>query len=224
MPGLQNSSSTLQFLGTIGTVDRGEAFPLNDTAKKLVELASHLIQTASNNMDRKENVASGGTIASMKIVNLDLSGERKSLDIQILSTYKFLDEGVRGVNGGTGKYQFKNLHVSRKMAAAILKWLRRRSKRASTYPSTYGAYGTKLKGGGRGKIEQKDLRIRKQVQGAEDYKRLAYAVSTAIKAKGIRPTKFFTNAIRDTEKIAKRKIGEGFKIDIIEVIKNTQLK
>lgn len=217
MPGIQNSKSTLDFLGTIGSSDRGDEMP--ETAKALVHLAAYLIEKASDNMDRKENVASGGTIKSMKIVNLDLRGTAMSLDIEILKTYKFLDQGVKGVGGvGRGKYQFKNLFVSKKMATAILKWLRRRGKRASNYPKKYGAYGTGLKTGGKGKIERKDLRIKKQIDNASNFKTLAYAVSTAIKKNGIKPTFFFTNAVKDTQKEVKKRFAAALKIDIINSI------
>lgn len=216
MPGIQNSKSTLSFLDTIGTNDRGDKVVLSATAKALVQLAEFLILTASDNMDRKKNVATGGTISSMKIVNLDLRSVKMSLEVEILSTYKFLDQGVKGVGGsGTGKYQFKNLHVSKKMATAILKWLRRRGMRAKTYPKKYGAYGTKLKTGGTGKIERKDLKINKQVSSANNFKSLAYAVSTAIKKNGIKPTYFFTNAVKATERKQKEMFAEAFRIDII---------
>lgn len=217
MPGIQNSKSTLDFLGALG-VNRGDVI-IEKSAEGLVKLAAFLIETASDNMDRKKNVASGDTISSMKIVNLDLSGSKMSLDVQILSTYKFLDKGVKGTEGGTGKYQFRTNKVSKKMATAILKWLRRRGKRGSGYPKQYRPYGTGLKTGGKGRIEQKDVKINKQVSNANNFKSLAYAVSTAIKKKGIRPTNFFTNAVKDTQKEAKKIIGEGFKLDIIQNLK-----
>lgn len=220
MPGIQNSKATLDFLSTIGTKDRGDDVVLNATAKALVGLAGFLIETASDNMDRKQNVATGKTIASMKIVNLDVNSPIMSLDIEILSTYKFLDQGVKGVGGvGQGKYSFKNLHVSKKMATAILKWLRRRGARGGGYAKKYGAYGTKLKRGGTGKIERKDVKIHKQVSSAANFKSLAYAVSTAIKKNGIKPTYFMTNAIKATQKRQTQMFAEAFKIDIINSLK-----
>lgn len=219
MPGIQNSKSTLDYLGTIGSNDRGEGLPLNATAKALVKVGEFLILTASDNMDRKKNVATGGTISSMKIVNQDLIGPKMSLEVEINKEYKFLDQGVKGVGGsGQGKYQFKNLHVSKKMATAILRWLRRRGMRAKTYPKKYGAYGTKLKTGGTGKIERKDVKINRQVNEAENFKSLAYAVSASIKKNGIKPTYFFTNAITSAEKKSIELLGEAVRIDIINSV------
>lgn len=214
MPGLPNSPRTLDYLGTIGSSDRGDAMPA--TAKALVELAGFLIETASDNLDRKANVATGGTAKSMRIVNLDLSGSKMSLDVEIVSTYKFLDLGVKGVGGrGKGKYQFRYLPAGKKMATAILKWLRKRGIRGGNYAKKYGAYGTKLKTGGTGKVERKDLRIHKQVNSAQNFKKLAYAVATGIKKAGIEPTYFFTNAVKATQKETKKVFAEGLKIDII---------
>lgn len=218
MPGLQNSPKTLDYLGTIGTKDRGDAMPA--TAKALVELAGFLIETASDNLDRKANVATGGTTKSMRIVNLDLAAPKMALGIEILKTYKFLDQGVKGVGGvGRGKYQFRYLPAGKKMATAILKWLRKRGIRGGNYAKKYGAYGTQLKTGGTGKVERKDLRIHKQVNSAENFKKLAYAVATGIKKAGIEPTYFFTKAIKATEKESIKKYGEALKIDIIETLK-----
>jgi len=209
-----NSKSTLDYLSTLGNKDKGDEMPAS--AKALVELAAMLIEKASDNMDRKENVATGGTISSMKIVNADLSGTNMSVEVEILKTYKFLDLGVKGVGGvGRGKFQFKTKYVSKKMALAILKWLRRRGATARTYPALYGSYGTRLKTGGKGKIERKDLRIKKQVDNAASFKSLAYAVSSSIKQNGIKPTFFFTNAVKDTQKESRRKFAEAFKVDII---------
>lgn len=102
------------------------------------------------------------------------------------------------------------------MATAILKWIRRRGMRAKTYPAKYGAFGDKLKTGGRGKIERKDLRIKKMVDSATSYKAMAYAVATNIKKKGIKPTGFFSKAIVATRKEQKAKYAKAFKLDIIE--------
>ncbi len=220
MPTTQNSKSTLDFLGTIGSDDRGDKVKLNNVAKALVELSAFLIGTASDNMDRKKNVATGDTISSMQATDIQTNGTRLKIDVMIASTYKFLNDGVKGVDGGKGKYQFKNTRVSKRMALAILKWVRRRGLRARTYPSKYGAYGTKLKTGGRGKIEQKDIGIKKMADAATSQKSLAYAIATNIKKNGIEPTHFFSNAVKETSKRAKDKLGKALKIDIVESLKD----
>lgn len=197
MPGIQNNKSTLDYLGTIGTTDRGDAMP--ETAKALVELAGFLIETATDNLQRKGNIATGDTASSMKAVNLDLSGVNMSVDIQILSTYKFLDQGVKGTQGGTGKYSFKNNFVGKKMHSAIKKWLNKRGR------------GGRVKYTAVSKNESKNKKINKL--GSKDA--IAYAVATNIKKRGIDRTLFFTNAVKETQKESKKRFAQALKIDII---------
>lgn len=204
MPGIQNTKSTLDYLGTIGTTDRGDAMP--ETAKALVELAGFLIETATDNLQRKGHIATGDTASSMKIVNLDLSGVNMSVDVQILETYKFLDQGVKGTQGGNGKYQFKNNKVGKKMKSAILKWLKKRSA------------GGKIKYKAVSRNERKNKNINKTVNAAKSRESLAYAVATNIKKRGIDRTLFFTNAVKETQKESKKRFAASLKIDIINQI------
>lgn len=213
MPSIQNSKSTLAFLDELGSSDKGDQVVLSATARALVELGEFLITTASDNMDRSGNVDTGGTISSMRIVNLDLRSVKMSLEIEVASNYKFLDQGVKGTEGGTGKFQFRNNGVGRKMHAAISSWLRRRGTRGSGYPKKYGAYGTKLKSGGKGKVEKKDRKV--NPNSAEALSAMAYAVGTSIKKKGIRPTGFFSKAVAATEQKQKEVLADALRIDII---------
>lgn len=200
MPGIQNSKDVLDFLGTIGTTDRGDAMP--ETSKTLVELAGFLIEKATDNLQRKGHIATGDTVSSMKAVNLDLTGTKTSIDVQILSTYKFIDQGVKGTQGGNGKYQFKNNKVGKKMYAAISKWLK---KRAAGGRTKYKAVS---------RNEKKNQKLNK-LRNSADKKALAYAVATNIKKRGIDRTLFFTNAVKETQKESRKRFAAALKIDII---------
>lgn len=206
MPGLQNNKSTLDFLGTLGTTDKGDV-GLSNVARGLVDLAQFLIEEATENLQKNGNIATGETASSMKIVNADLNAPVMSLDVEILSTYKFLDQGVKGTEGGQGKYQFKTKKPSRKMVAAILRWMRKR------------AAGGRIKYRAVSKNEKKNQRIRKTLNSAQDRKSLAYAVATSIKKRGIKRTLFFSKAVRDTQKAQGKFLAEGLKLDIIESLK-----
>lgn len=212
MPAPQNSKSTLDFLGTIGSKDRGDRVSLSHTAKALIDLADFLIGKAEDNLEKNGNVATGETIKSMVAREIQVTGTKMELDIEILSTYKFLDQGVRGVQGGVGKYSFKYIPAGAKMALAILKWIRKRG-----VVSKYAPYSTNP--AHKGKTERKNKRIRKAIDAAKSLKSLAYAIATGIKKKGIKPTKFFADAVRDTKTIQKKKYGDALKLDIIESIK-----
>lgn len=208
MPVSQNSPELLAYLNTIGSADRGDKVTMKHTAKALVELAAHLMDEATLNLDKSGSTASGDTLSSMKAVNVDLQGTTMGIDIEINSTYKFIDQGVKGVQSGKGKYQFKTIHPSKKMAKAILKWAKTR------------ALGGKIKYKAVSKQERKNKSINKVVSAAKSREALSYAIATNIKKRGIKPTQFFSKAIRSTQKLQKEKYSEALKLDIIESLNN----
>lgn len=202
----QNSKEVLDFLETLGSKDRGDNVTLGHTARVLGELAGFLIEEATANLQNKGHMATGETAASMKIVNVKANTNIMSLDVELLSTYKFLDQGVRGTEGGAGKYSFKTKYPSKKMALAILKWYRKR-----------GA-GGKIKYKAKSKNEGKNQKLNRAIKNADNLKSLAYATATNIKKKGIEKTLFFSNAIKATKARQKQMYAKAFKLDIIESI------
>ena len=202
MPGIQNSKGTLSFLDGLGTKDRGDKVEFNNVGAALVELADFLITEARGNMDKKGNTATGGTAKSMKASDVFTNATKLQVDISIDSTYKFLDQGVKGVEGGTGKYQFKTKYPNKKMALAILKWVRKRG-----IATKYKAIS---------KTERKNQRIKRMIKKSDNLKGMAYAISTNIKKKGIKPTYFFSKAIEATKKEQKKRFADALKLDIIE--------
>lgn len=213
MPGIQNSKGTLSFLDGLGTKDRGDKVEFNNVGAALVELADFLITEARGNMDKNGNTATGQTASSMKAGPLQTNASKLQVDISIDSTYKFLDQGVKGWESGKGKYQFKKPNWGRKkgkaggkkvspMVLSILKWVRKRGV-ATKYKAI-------------SKTEVKNQRIKRMVKESNNLKGMAYAISTNIKKKGIKPTKFFTKAIEATKKEQKKRFAEALKLDIIE--------
>ena len=202
MPGIQNSKGTLSFLDGLGTKDRGDKVEFNNVGAALVELADFLITEARSNMDKNGNTATGQTASSMKASDVKTNATKLQVDISIDSTYKFLDQGVKGVEGGTGKYQFKTKYPNKKMALAILKWVRKRG-----IATKYKAIS---------KTERKNQRIKRMIKKSDNLKGMAYAISTNIKKKGIKPTYFFSKAIESTKKEQKKVYAEALKLDIIE--------
>lgn len=204
MPGIQNSKGTLSFLDGLGSNDRGDKVEFNNVGAALVELADFLITEARGNMDKGGNVATGHTASSMKAGPLQTNATRLQVDISLDSTYKFLDQGVKGTEGGQGKYSFKTSHPNKKMALAILKWVRKRG-----IATKYKAIS---------KTEVKNQRIKRMIKKSNNLKGMAYAIATNIKKKGIKPTKFFTKAIESTKKEQKKRFADALKLDIIETL------
>lgn len=207
--GLQNSPEVLEFLKSLGTKDRGDKnLKLNNTAKALVRLGQTIIETATENLRRGKNIATGDIAASMKIKGLKTQATSAEMNIVIDSRFKFLNYGVNGVGkGGKGRYNFRYLGVSKKMHTAILTWLNKR-----------GA-GGRLKYAPISGNERKNKDIRAITSAAKSKEQLAYAVAMSIKKRGIKPTYFFSNAIRTAQAKARREMGAAFKLDIIESIR-----
>ena len=204
MPGNQNSKATLGYVGGIGSDDRGDSLELSNSAAALATLAGVIIGEATDNLERNGNVATGETATSMKARDIVVQGTSYELDIEIASTYKFLNDGVKGVESGKGKYSFKTKRPSKKMAAAILRWLKVRS------------LSGKIKYKEVSKNEGKNKRIHKVVSEAKNRESLSYAVATSIKKRGIKPTKFFTKAIETARREQKTLFADALKLDIIE--------
>lgn len=206
----------ITWLDDLGSGSRSQAetgnraIKMNHTWAVLVELAGFLIDTAEKNMEKSASVATGKIKSSMDAGPIETRGTKTSVAVMIDKNYKWTDKGVRGTEGGKSfaGLAFKTKYANKKMATAILKWLRSRGN----------AGRIKYKAVSRN--EAKSQRINRTVKKADNLKGLAYAVSVNIKKKGIKPTLFFTNAVKETEKIAGAKLAAGIKLDIIESLKN----
>jgi len=194
-------------LDGLGSSDRGDKLPLNNLADTMVRMAESIISEAQKNLNRAGAEATGELEASMKAENIEIDGSRMTLDIVLLDRYKFINEGVNGVEKSQGsQYSFKTIRPSIGMKNSIKAWIRKRGKRAMKYKAI-------------SKTERKDQKIKRMRSGADSQDGLAWAVSTSVKKKGIKKTKFFTKAIKTTEAKFKKEIAAGFKLDIIESFK-----
>ena len=205
MPGIPSGKKQLSQAGldNLGNQDRGDKVVLSNSAEVLVKMADYLITKASDNLDKSGSVATGDLRTSISARDIQIDGSKLSVEIELLDRYKFIDEGVKGVEGGTGKYQFKTKKPSLSMQKAIKSWLRLRGRRATKYKAV-------------SKTERRDQGIARTRAKADSQDSLAWAVATSIKKKGIKPTKFFSNAIKATQKEFKKELAAGFKLDIIQ--------
>lgn len=132
-----------------------------------------------------------------------------------LEYYDFVNKGVRGFKSGQpsdSPYSFKNAYPNRKMAANIFGWLNRsrKSSRADNVVSD-----------GKGGISQtqvKRQRLKKILSEAENKRKLAYAIASSIKSKGIKKTSYFDNAISQV-------FNEKFTKDVaVAIVNDTMVK
>lgn len=123
-----------------------------------------------------------------------------------LSYYDFINKGVKGVGGknarpkkASGKYSFKSRFPNRKMAANIFSWLNRARKSVNADKLDLS------------QAQKKRRKLKQVLTEAENKKRLAYAMSSAIKRDGIKATYYFDRAITEN-------FGQNFKDALAEAL------
>ena len=169
-----------------------------------------------NNTIRK-NLEKAGAISSGDLADIPAgivyqNGDQYTLEVgyplnsKQIKYYDFINKGVQGVGGknakpkkNSGQYQFKSKFPNRKMAANIFSWLNRsrKSLRAESLDLS--------------RVQKKRRKLATALNDATNKKRLAYAISSAIKRDGIKATYYFDRAIKEN-------FGQDFKDSIAEAL------
>lgn len=191
-----------------GGDDRNAFAPANSITV-LYKKAGELVEQAQDNLNKADHVASGAGSASIKVLNPEKDGKRVRIDISMLFYLQFIDQGVRGVKSGSGKYAFKTKYPGKKMMEAIRKWLIKEGLKART------VRGERLKPKTAKLISQRETK-RKSI--TETSNSVAYAIASSIKQKGIKPSRFMERAIRDTRRDVRQDLGAALKLDVIAAI------
>jgi hypothetical protein len=160
----------------------------------------------------KAGAISSGALADIPAGQVYQNGNQYTLEVgyplnsKQIEYYDFINKGVQGVGGknarpkkNSGQYKFKSKFPNRKMAANIFSWLNRsrKSLRAESLDLS--------------KVQKKKRKIAKVLDEATNKKRLAYAISSAIKRDGIKATYYFDRAIQEN-------FGQDFKDSIAEAL------
>ena len=168
----------------------------------LYQLAGGLVEKAQANLVAADNVSSGKGAESITVLNPERVGKTVRIDISMLYYLQFVDQGVKGVKSGSGKYAFKTKFPGKKMMEAIRKWIIKE--------------GLKSRARGQGRsITRREARRRSVTNTSQS---AAYAIASSVKQKGIKASKFMEKAIRDTRKEVKSEMGGALKIDVIAAI------
>jgi hypothetical protein len=151
----------------------------------------------------RKNLEKAGAISSGDLADVSSPQVTSSQDGFILSVgyplnskqikyYDFVNKGVGGVGGknarpkkNSGDYKFKSKFPNRRMAASIFSWLNKARKSVRTD-------NIDLSG-----VQKKRRKLSKTLDEATNKKRLAYAISSAIKRDGIKATYYFDRAIEE---------------------------
>lgn len=177
----------------------------------LIQSGIDFNNTIRKNLE-KAGAISSGALADIPVGQVYQNGDQYTLEVgyplnsKQIEYYDFINKGVQGVGGknakpkkNSGQYQFKSKFPNRKMAANIFSWLNRsrKSLRAESLDLS--------------KVQKKRRKLAKVLDEAENKKRLAYAVSSAIKRDGIKATYYFDRAIQEN-------FGKDFKDSIAEAL------
>jgi hypothetical protein len=146
----------------------------------------------------KANAISTGALADVSAPQVATTSNGYVLSVgypegsKQLEYYDFVNKGVAGVGGknakpkrNSGDYKFKSKFPNRKMAANIFSWLNRARKSVK-------ADKVDLSG-----VQKKRRKLATALNESTNKKRLAYAISSAIKRDGIRATYYFDRAITE---------------------------
>jgi len=185
------------FLDSIGT-NKGDANVVGKgVVSALVRLAMTIAAQATSNLEESGKISSGELAESITVEEPKAEGSQISIEILALFYYKFIDRGVRGVESGTGDFQFRTALPSKRMVDAFDRWIKREGISVENV---------------------KQALFKKERKGMQVKSSAAYSFARSVKAKGIRPTGFMSKAIRTAETIMKKELGAGLKVDVLNTL------
>ena len=186
----QLQDESLGFLDSLAKNQEYELAKLGGVDKYLLGAAKTFLDRAKDNIRKNNLIASGNLESDLTfeteigqdtyIINIGYPAQSKASEY-----YDYVNKGVRGYVSGSpnSTYKFKNPYPNRKMAANIFSWankLRIRDKYDANVNKTQ--FGKKKAG------------LTKMLSEAQNKKRLAYAIASSIKKKGIKKSRFFDDA------------------------------
>lgn len=211
MPGLSINKSQENYLRTVHleTIgqERGSSEPikLDEIEQGLLDLAIFFKTTAAKELEVKNAIDTAALEESIQFDKVQFAGTIYSVDINVLDYYKWVNKGVKGLDGVIDSpFAFRNKFVSKLFAQAIRKWLIRHALKATTRPARKNPLGAEKKA--------------KPFQNVEKTNALAYAVAGSIKKKGLKPTGFWDKAEQETAKQVEKTLGNSFAIAIVNEI------
>lgn len=183
-----------RFKGQYDVVDT-KKLPLLE--RILAESGLDFNESIRKNLEKAKAINSG-LLADVSAPQVTTNGSGYTLNIgyplgsKQLQYYDFVNKGVGGVGGknakpkrNSGDYKFKSRFPNRKMAASIFSWLNKARK-------SVRADKVDLSG-----VQKKRRSLATALNESANKKRLAYAISSAIKRDGIRATYYFDRAITE---------------------------
>lgn len=184
---------------------------LDAVTTALYELAEEFILIARNNLNKADKVSTSALMDSIVPTKVMINGDILSIDISILSYYKFVDKGVKGwqKGGGNSPFQFKKPTKggakgrTSKFVTSIRKWIIREG------------LGQRASAVGHPASKSRDSKRKQKNKFTDTSTRTAIIIAANIRRRGLEPTHFFENTEQEMVKKIKDKFALALKIDII---------
>jgi hypothetical protein len=181
--------------------DIGDELAATDSA--IIRAAARFVEDAQANLRKTDRISTGFLQDSIVPKVKEWGNGVNIIQIMVADYYKFVDRGVKGLKGGNSlsNYQFKYANPSKKMVNALEKWVK---KEGIKFRNTKVAVTTR---------EQKRAKISSVSRST------AYMIGKSIKKKGLKPTRFWTDALAELEKDIATGVASALRIDVIETFK-----
>jgi hypothetical protein len=213
-----SQKANMQSLSSFGSskADFVETGKMTEVEQIMAAYAMKFIETAQINLRTQDKVSTGDLLDIQfevgymgKSFVLTLGYEKGS---KAAEYWDFVNKGVAGYGKQlTGSpYKFKSPYANKKMAGAILMWIRKNGIRPVEKKTTVSS------------LERKRKSIRAMADSAKSVKQLAYAISTKIKREGIKPSRYFDYALQMFKSAQFQKdLSEAVGFEVQVAIKNS---
>jgi hypothetical protein len=175
----------------------------------LYNIAVEFINSAVDNLNAADRVASGGLLESIRPSEIIVLGKKMTINISVLDYYKFIDQGVKGWKSGepaNSPYAFKapagkSGKKSSEMVTAIRKWLIKEGLKAkATSKNPKHA------------ISSRESRRQKITDTATS---TAIMIAGIVRSKGLKRTNFWTDAEATASAFAEKEFETALTISVI---------
>jgi hypothetical protein len=173
---------------------------LDRTNSAVIRAAARFVTDARDNLNKADRTSSGHLETSIKPKLVQFNNGVTIIDIYVASYYKFVDAGVQGLRGGTSTkgYRFRKPGVGGAMLENIKAWVTHEN---ITFRNTKVPVTT---------------REHKRATLKDATTKTAYVIARSIKKKGLKPSNFWADALRELEKDIATGVASALRIDVIE--------
>jgi Tfp pilus assembly protein PilX len=180
--------------------DQVEEVKLKDVEKTIIQLAAAYVDAITNEIEKKDVKSSGNMQELITPTDVSYNEGTYTIGINAPDYASYQDEGVNGWavdRGSRFKFKTKGVDPNGQMVRNLKDWIQREGASARNV-----------------KVSVTD-REKRGMQMKDATTQAAARAAYFIKKKGIKPTRFWSDATKGFEDYMAKELGEAIKIDII---------